>query len=219
MAGSVVYIRWNTRRIACSRWAPLAMLLAALGLEACGTTARAGRDQGVTISDTAPAFRGVRLGDSHAEVRKVLGKPAIDTTSSDVRIVPFGEDDFYDFGLPVNGPDPPPRPPGQRRRPRDSILSYRHVVFLVSTTRAGAYYFGVTAPGTRTSRGVGIGDSLSTARSAYRGVLHCDIANQGSEYPSFPYCGARLAPHVYLYFGQDPIQSIAFASTWLPPGG
>ncbi len=136
------------------------------------------------ISDSDPAFRGVRLGDSHAEVRRVLGKPAIDTTSSDVRIVPFGEDDFYGLGLPVNGPDPPPRPPGQRRRPRDSILSYRHVVFLVSTTDAGVYYFAVSAPGAKTSRGVG-----------------------------------RLAPHVYLYFGQDPIRSIAFASTWLPPGG
>lgn len=199
-------------------------VILAIGLGACAPggfgVGASGPPSGkrVTINDSHPAFRGAGLGDSHAEVRRVLGKPAIDTASFDVRTVPFGEDDFYDSGLPVNGPDPPPRPPGQRSRPPSiSTLSYRHVVFLV-TTRAGVYYFAVTAPGARTSRGVGIGDSLSKARRAYRGVLQCDIANKGSEYPSFPYCGARLAPHVYLYFGQDPIQSIAFASTWLPGG-
>ncbi len=185
---------------------------ATIGVGASGL--RSGRV--VTINDAHPGYRGVYLGTPMSEVLRRFGKPP---PNKSPYTGPVGENPD-ELGLPV-GLSPPPRPPIPLTRSRNDIhdLRYRHVVFSVSTTPAGTYYFAVSAPGARTSRGVGIGDSLAKARSAYRGVLHCGIANQGSEYPSFPYCGARLAPHVYLYFGQDPIRSIAFASTWLPHGG
>ncbi len=192
------------------------VVILAIGLGACGFATigvgasglRSGKV--VTISDAHPGYKGVYLGTPMSEILRRFGKPP---PNKSPHTGPVGEDPD-ELGLPVLV-DPPRRPP---IRPPNDIhdLRYRHVVFSVSTTRAGTYYFTVSAPGARTSRGVGIGDSLAKARSAYRGVLHCGIANQGSEYPSFPYCGARLAPHVYLYLGQDPIGSIAFASTWLP---
>jgi len=206
------------RRVRCARQAAMVVMLA-IGLGACGLGAIGGgasgpaSGKGVMINDAHPGYGGVYLGTPMSKVLRRFGKPP---PNNSPYTAPVGEDPD-ELGLPVLV-DPPRRPPV---RPPNDIhdLRYRHVVFSVSTTRAGTYYFAVSAPGTKTSRGVGIGDSLSKARSAYHGVLQCDIANQGSEYPSYPYCGARLAPHVYLYFGQDPIRSIAFASTWLPPGG
>jgi hypothetical protein len=199
------------------------VVILAIGLGACGSgvlgvgASGAASGERVTINDAHPGYRGIYLGTPMSEVLRRFGKPP---PNKSPYTGPVGEDPD-ELGLPAIGPDPPRRPPIRGNLPRNDIhdLRYRSVVFSVSTTPAGTYYFAVSAPGARTSRGVGIGDSLSKARGAYRGALHCDIANQGSEYPSFPYCGARLAPHVYLYFGQDPIRSIAFASTWLPPGG
>lgn len=201
------------------RWTGRArlMMLAAvltLGTAACGAV-RSAAPAGIVIDDAHPSYRGVSLGDTHKHLIARLGKAPVDTTSNDVLLEPYGvSDDDYAFGLPVIGPDPPPF--SRKRPPIDRTVSYRHLVFAVSSTRAGVYYFAVTAPGARTKRGVGIGDSLTRARKAYGGVLRCDMANKGTEYTTFPYCGARLARHRYIYFGQDPIRSIAFASTWLP---
>ncbi len=193
-------------------------LLLAVGLAACGASQASDRPL-VTIDDQHPAYRGVQLGSPMSKILRRFGKPAGNPSSFDVQLAPVGGD-YFDLGLPVNGPDPPARPPIPRTRPREDIrdLRYRNVVFSASTTRAGVYYFAVTSPRARTSRGVRIGDSLTRARQAYHGLLHCDTANQGTEYQTYPYCGARLGRHLYLYFGQDPIRSIAFASTWLPPG-
>jgi hypothetical protein len=172
----------------------------------------------VRIDDRHPTYRDVGLGTSLPDLVRVLGTPHVNSNSHDMRTVPSGED-FYALGLPVNGPTPPPAPAGSGH-PRSDIrtVSYRHVVFLASTGPAGVYYFAVSGHSVRTSRDVGVGDSLAQARRAYGSILHCETANSGAEYPSFPYCGARLGPHLYLYFGKDPIRSIAFASTWLPPG-
>ena len=43
--------------------------------------------------------------------------------------------------------------------------------------------------------------------------LHCGTANEGTEYITFPYCGGRIAPQRYVWFGEDPIRSISLSVT------
>ena len=207
-------------RLQGSRYAALVVVISILSLGACGSRSGSGHsDATVVINDAHASYRGVSLGDTHAHLIATLGKAPIDTTSNDVPLEPFRANDPTDqLGLPFTGPSPPPRPRLPLNKPRTDIriVAYRNAVFEVSSTRAGVYYFAVTTPGARTSRGVGIGDSLARARATYGHILHCSIAPQSDYYESFDYCGARLSRHLYIYFGQDPIRSIAFASTWLP---
>ena len=206
-------------RLGGGRWAAFVVLIAILSLGACGAGSRPRRSNAtIVLNDAHPSFRGVSLGDSHAQLLARLGKAPLDTAAYGVLTLPFGVNDPTDeLGLPATGPSPPSSTlPLLKRLHTIRTVAYRNVVFLVSSTRAGVYYFGITASGARTSRGVGIGDSLARARATYGQILHCATADQGTEYPQFPYCGARLGRHLYIYFGQDPIRSIAFASTWLP---
>ncbi len=156
-------------------------LLLAVGIAACGASQASYRPL-VTIDDQHPAYRGVQLGSPMSKILRRFGKPAGNPSSFDVQIAPVGGD-YFELGLPANGPDPPHR----LQTPREDLLDlrYRGVVFS-ATTRAGVYYFAVTSPRARTGRGVRIGHSLTRARQAYHGLLHCDTANQGTEYQTFP---------------------------------
>ena len=40
---------------------------------------------------------------------------------------------------------------------------------------------------------------------------YCAVANEGTEYISFPYCTGRVAPGVFVWFGYDPVRSVTFS--------
>ncbi len=149
------------------------------------------------VDETRGSYRGVRLGDRPRRVRATLGEPPARGGGA-----PLGED-FYEIGGPTSS-QPPPR--------IGPITAYRYRGLLLEMTSQGVYAFTITDGDAETGRGVGIGDSLGTVRRAYPG-LECGTANEGSEYVTFPYCGGRLTPGRYVWFGQDPIRSITVAVT------
>ena len=84
--------------------------------------------------------------------------------------------------------------------------------FLSTPTPAGIHSIVIDDPRAATQKGVGIGDPLSAAKRAYPSV-RCYKARDTFESPSPAYCAGRLAPHRYIWFGNDPIRIIALSPT------
>jgi hypothetical protein len=150
-------------------------------------------DRVVTMS-----FRGVSLEDSRADVVAALG-PSPESAGSS--IAPLGEA-FDDIGGP-----PFVATPGSTHQ----SLRYRDTTVLVSDDRV--YGILTTDEEAETSEGVGVGDNLEVAEDAYPN-LDCGVAS-ASKYRTFPYCGGRLGPRRWIWFGHDPIRSIVLAETEL----
>lgn len=163
-------------------------------------------------TDTAPpasyvldeqrgSFRGISLGTAE---RRVIARFGPDQGEPEGPVGPLG-DDRFETGSPGNfasGPDAP--------SPTDRSASLRYPGMAFSTDDRAVYVIMSSLPGTRTSKDVGVGDGLAAARRAYP-QLRCDEGSDAHGVPVFPYCGARLGPHRYLYFGADPIGTIAIA--------
>ena len=148
----------------------------------------------------ATDVRGVSLGDTRVDVVDALGPTAGSSGSS---IAPLGED-FDEIGGP-----PFIATPGSEHE----SLRYRDTTVLLSDDRV--YGVVTTDEEAETPEGVGVGDNLDVAEDAYPG-LACGVARAG-EYRTFPYCGARLRPGRWIWFGQDPIRSIVLTTTELGP--
>jgi len=149
------------------------------------------------VDELGGSYRGAHLGDSPRRIRALLGDP-----SSRGGGAPLGED-LYEIGGPTSS-QPPPR--------TGPITAYRYRGLLLELTSQGLYAFTITDGDAETRHGVGVGDSLATVRRAYPD-LHCGTANEGTEYITFPYCGDRIAPQRYVWFGEDPIRSISLSVT------
>lgn len=78
----------------------------------------------------------------------------------------------------------------------------------VTSVRGRVNDLSVVAQQAQTRRDVGVGDGLAGARRAYP-QLQCGTALEGSEYATYPVCTARLGPRRYIWFGEDPIDTIA----------
>jgi hypothetical protein len=70
----------------------------------------------------------------------------------------------------------------------------------------------ITDPQAETE-GVGVGDNLGLAEDRFPS-LDCGVA-RADEYRTFPYCGGRVGPRRWIWFGQDPIRSIVLTSSEL----
>jgi hypothetical protein len=149
------------------------------------------------VDELDGSYRGVRLGSSPRRVRAILGDPPSRGGGA-----PLGEN-FYETGGPTASAPPPRTGP---------ITGYRYRGLLLELTSQGLYAMTATDGNAETRRGVGVGDSLATIRRAYPN-LECGTANEGTEYVTFPYCGGRLGPRRYVWFGEDPIRSISLAVT------
>jgi hypothetical protein len=144
-------------------------------------------------------WRGVGLRSTKREVVRTLG-PVKSTANGPW--APLGRD--Y-VGQPVT----PANPPGE-----GPVAVWRGRNFAFDSSYGRAYMFIVTARGTKTGKGVGVGDTLAEVRRAYP-KLRCDIANKGTEYVQFPYCTGRVARRRYVWFGGDPVESVTIGSVRL----
>jgi hypothetical protein len=86
----------------------------------------------------------------------------------------------------------------------DALYRFDGVVFYVINGKVSTV--GISDAGTRTERGIGIGDALDRAKDAYPS-LHCGIVNEGTEYTQYPGCTGKVGGK-YVYFGGDPIEAI-----------
>ena len=146
------------------------------------------------IDETAGTYRGVRLGDSAAAVRREFGEPA-----RDPGFAPAGESPA-DVGVPESIPG------------SGDLMKYEGVAFLVDRDR-GVFAMLIAEDGAATTRGVAIGDRIEEAHAAY--ALRCiDVAGGGSLFggqETYPSCQATLG-RVRMWFGRDPIRSITLLS-------
>ena len=152
------------------------------------------------VQEERGSLQGVALNDVRARVVQELGPASSEDPSS---IAPLGED--FDA---IGGP-PFIATPGSSHE----TLRYPSASVLLSDGRA--YGIVVTDDGAETAEGVGVGDNLALAEERYP-TLDCGLARLG-EYRTFPYCGGRVGPRRWLWFGQDPIRSIVLTSTELGP--
>jgi hypothetical protein len=182
-------------------------LAAVAALAACGASKPAAPARVYTLDEGNASFRGVALGDAE---REVVARFGADQGKPDGPVGPLGEHN-YD-----NGPGTFASTPG-RPRPDDrtKALRYRGMAFV--TNERHVYVIMSSLPGTRTSKGVGVGDELDAARHAYAG-LKCDRATDTDGNDAFAYCLKRLAGKRYLYFGGDPIGTVAVAQVPLYGG-
>ena len=178
-------------------------MLATLGsvVVACGEAPPA-PDPKIRIDERAGTFRGVGLGDPASEARNVFGPPT--PYSQREGVAPVG-DSYAEIGGPTS------LSPGRGCRTEGdaNTLRYRGVTF--AGCRGRLQDLLISATGAHTRTGVTVGTStLQDAKEAYPG-LRCEMANEGTEYVSYPYCAGKVAPDRWAWFGRDPISSITLA--------
>jgi hypothetical protein len=160
-----------------------------------------GSDEPVTprlLDERAGSYRGVEFGATEAQVRRVHGEPGDDSGFS-----PLGSE-FADVGGP---PAVRVWPPGSFKQ---KSLRYEGFVFLVGTE--GVYAIMVTEPA-RTRRGVAVGDDLGRARRLYELGCGEGVAGErmGGGVETYPTCKGTIDDRIRIWFGEDPIGSIAIA--------
>jgi hypothetical protein len=190
----------------CVLVAGLALLAAACGGSDKSSAAQSQNDPLATLDLKRGSFGGVALGDTAQDMQRVFGRKS--PAGEGERITALSVGDDPDYSPPVLTLEPQAGPAAE------SAYRYENVVFIVRQSTIGAIIVndhGARARGTD----VGIGDKLARARAAYD--LECGTANEGTEYEPFPACVGRTAPHVYVWFGNDPIANITLAQ--VRPGG
>ena len=169
------------------------------------------------IDERAGSIGRHALGDRLSAVSATLG-PAGRNDASNETYLPLGAD-ADGIGAPAGFGFPAPCDKPLRGAPQDGTpgelgvveRSFRGVG--VGACREKTFMFVVSSRGSRTARGAAIGQPLAAARARYP-MLRCATA-PGSTTPPVPvyrFCTGRIAPHRYLWLGQDPVSSIAIAT-------
>jgi len=180
---------------------PSSRLLLSLAATATLAGGCGGSDEPVAprlLDERAGSYRGVELGASETQVRRVFGEPG-----EEEGFAPL-DSEFQDVGGP---PAVRVWPPGSQRQ---HALSYDGVAFLVGTE--GVYAILVTEPA-KTLRGVAIGDDLGRARRLYKVGCGEGVAGErvGGGVETYPTCRGTIDGRIRIWFGEDPIRSIAIA--------
>jgi hypothetical protein len=145
---------------------------------------------------TAGTYRGIPLGGTPEEMFAVLGR--IERADQDESATPASlEDSYGPYGIPYpDGPCPAP------------FYRYEHVVLGFNCDEL--LWLETVRRGEATEEGVAVGDPLATVASAYPDAL-CGTAG-GGEREEYPACSFEVAAQRFVWFGGDPIVSIAIGS-------
>jgi hypothetical protein len=176
--------------------------MAAIAAGGCGSSDGAGVPSrgSYRFDETRGTFRGVALRDPE---RRVVARFGPDQGEPAGPNRPLGTSDAD--GPPGTFASSPGRPSPDDRT---AALRYRGMTFMTNNHRV--YVIMSSLRGTRTLRGVAIGDALDAARRAYPG-LKCRRASDAPGSDTFRYCSGRQAPERFIYFGGDPVGTIAVA--------
>ena len=127
--------------------------------------------------------------------------------SINVRITPPGVD-YYEVGGPTSFG--PPAVLRRARAPEKGDVRYaRRMSYFIDTERV--WGFMTVEAGAHTRGGVTIGDAQDVVRERYPDA-DCFVANEGTEYVTFPLCKVVVRKGLHLWFGADPVQSIWLAA-------
>jgi hypothetical protein len=149
------------------------------------------------VDEAAGTYRGIGIGSTAGEMKRVFGPQR--AAGGEERIVPLATGDGETDG---------PRVLVFEDDRFGPVYRYDQVVFYVNGPTIGA--FELVEPGAATGRGVEIGDPLDRAAKAYPSVT-CGEENEGTENRSYPACTGRVAPERFIWFGGDPITTIAMS--------
>ena len=150
------------------------------------------------LDERAGSYRGIRLGDAEATIRRRFGAPG-----EGEGFFPLGES-FGDIGGP---PAVRAWPPGSSS---SKALRYEGVAFAVGSE--GVYAVIVTELA-RTLRGVAIGDDLAQSQRLYEVGCSKRVFGEriGGGSLTYPTCRGTIDGRIRIWFGEDPIRSIAIA--------
>lgn len=154
----------------------------------------------VTIDERAGTYRGVGLLDTRREVERRFGRARV---TKDGPWEPL-DIDFYDAGLPTSS-----------GYTTGAVAIWRFKSAAIVSYGGKTFTFAITTVDALTRRRVGVGSTLEQVRMKYP-MLRCDIANEGTEYPTYPYCAGRVAPGRYVWFGRDPVRSVTLSRKAMP---
>lgn len=183
----------------------VSVLLCAAGV-GCGESAATPEGTAEDIVDIrAGEFRGVTLGSSRHQVLRRFGRPL---GKPDEGLEPVGVS-WEEAGFPFT--ISPPRRPTPSYHPRIVSMRYRDAGFLLER-RVGVYAIAITADTAETAEGIGIGSTRGEIKKRYPRLV-CGKAHARAEAAPRPFCSGRVAKGVHVWFGEDPVRSILFATT------
>jgi hypothetical protein len=180
------------RVIAVASILPLALALA-IGVIDHNRTVRAERPRPVVIDERAGRIGPIGLGDTANRVESRLGHAPPGRGNGSVEPL----DASFDA---VGSPSSIDGPPGGN----DHFVLYPKYAFWIGSE--SVYSIETIDKAARTSRGVGVGDSIELVKRAYP-ELDCGEDSVGSDEPiPYPYCAGRTGPRTWIYFGGDYTQ-------------
>lgn len=175
------------------------MAALALFVPACGSGEReveaSAVDRKQVVDVLAGTYRGVPLGGVPADVHRELGPKKA-----------AGENEPV---TPLRGESHGPWHIAYADRPCPSPL-YRYEYAVFGFNCGELLWVETTEPGAATREDVAVGDPLAAVEGAYPGAA-CGTAG-GGEYEEYPACSLKVAPKRYVWFGGDPITTIAIGA-------
>jgi hypothetical protein len=184
------------------RIAAIAAVVFAAGIISLIVLLAEARGRPLRIDEQGGTVEGVGVGDSEQEVRRVFGRPEVTHGGP---YTPLGKSH-----IEVGGPLSIPVPGGRRDPP--PALRYDDVAFLMVDDKVLSFM--VTAEGSDTTRGVGVGDDLDDVREAFPGIKCGESPRFGEpilpfdEPESYPYCRGTLGAKRFIWFGEDPVRNV-----------